>query len=278
MMPRQGSTFLEVLQGCREGNRGACGKLVQSYLPLAEFWIDHYFPVLSPHRDQIIVDLVKTSIVEPGGLLRTFHGTWEREFLREWRLCTLRLCLARAVHVGDPTSTPLLREQLAGLLKGFPLLHQQLLWFYMCHIPTGEVAQLLSMRSELMEPILAKALARGVEMKLLLPSEGQITSIPPNLFVEIDAQKSEACVSVRLFSRIIDGQAVWAEKEKAEGHASDCLYCLSNLTALKETIFKLRTLAAADPLRTENFVASAMGGREEKMSFGAAVGRFFKKI
>jgi hypothetical protein len=164
------------------------------------------------------------------------------------------------------------------LLKGFPLLQQELLWFHMCHLPTGEVAQILSVRSEGIEPILAKALARSVEMKLPLSSEGQIPSMPPDLLVEIDSVKGEDCVPVRLFSKIIDGQAVWAEKEKAEGHATDCLHCLSNLAALKEIIFKLRTLPAADPLRIENFVTSVMGATEEKKSFGAAVGRLFKRV
>ena len=266
-----------MLEGCREGNRGACRQLVQSYLSLAEFWIDHYFRVLRPHRDQILVELLKSSIVEPDGLLKTFQGTWEREFLREWRLYTLRLCRGRAVYVDGPTSPPLTRDQLAELLKGFPLLHQQLVWFRMCQIPLKEVVQILSMRPEAAEPVLVKALERGAEMTLPLSSEERILSIPPNLLVEIDNEKTEDCVPVRLFNKIIDGQALWAEKEKAEGHAADCLYCLSTLTALKETKFKLRTLPAANPLRTENLVNSAMGKPEEKKSFSAAVGRFFKK-
>ena len=277
-MPRQGSTFLEMLQDCRGGNRRACKQLVQGYLSLAEFWIDHYFPALSPQRDQIITELLKTSIVDRDGLLNTFQGTWEREFLCEWRLYTLRLCRARAVFVNGPTSTPLLRDQLKVLLKGFPLLQQELLWFHMCHLPTREVAQILSVRSEGIEPILAKALARGVEMNLPLSSEGQIPSMPPGLLVELDSVRGEDCVPVKLFSKIIDGQAVWAEKEKAEDHATDCLRCLSNLTALKEIIFKLRTLPTVDPLRTENFVTSVMGTPEEKKSFGAAVGRLFKRV
>lgn len=277
-MPRQGSTFLEMLQGCRGGNRRACKQLVQSYLSLTEFWIDHYFPALSPQRGQIITELLKTSIVDQDGLLNTFQGTWEREFLREWRLYTLRLCRARAVFVNGPTSMPLLRDQLEGLLKGFPLLQQELLWFHMCHLPIGEVTQILSVRSEGIESILAKALARSVEMKLPFSAEGQITSMPPDLLVEIDSVEGEDCVPVRLFSKIIDGQAVWGEKEKAEGHATDCLHCLSNLTALKEIIFKLRTLPAADPLRIENFVTSVMGTPEEIKSFGAAVGRLFRRV
>ncbi|MBZ5534498.1 MAG: hypothetical protein LAO31_00970 [Acidobacteriia bacterium] len=267
-----------MLQGCREGNRRACGQLIESYLSLAEFWIDHYFPVLSPHRDQVIVELLKTSIVDPGGLLKSFQGTWEREFLREWRLCTLRLCWGRAVYVHDAAPTPLLRDQLAGLLKGFPLLHQQLLWFHMCRFPAGELAQILSMRPEVVEPILSKARARAVETNLPHSSGGQIPTMPPKLLVEMDSEKSENCVSIRLLSKIIDGQALWAEKEKAEGHTADCLYCLSNLTALKETILKLRTLPAANPLRIDNFLNSTMGRPEEKKSFGAAVGKLFKRV
>jgi hypothetical protein len=277
-MPRQGSTFLEMLEGCREGNRRSCGQLIESYLSLAEFWIDHYFPVLSPHRDQVLVELLKHSIVEPGGLTKTFQGTWEREFLREWRLCTLRLCWGRAVYVNDAASTPLRRDQLAGLLKGFPLLHQQFLWFHLCRFPAGEVTQILSMRPEAMEPILSKALARAVEMNMPLSSGRQISSMPPKLLIEVDSEKSENCVSIRLLSKIIDGQALWAEKEKAEGHTADCLYCLSNLTALKETILKLRTLPAGNPLRIENFVTSTMGRAEEKKSLAAAVGKFFKRV
>ncbi|MGB7623849.1 MAG: hypothetical protein WBN92_16000 [Terriglobia bacterium] len=276
-MPRRSFTFHEMLEGCREGDPSACIQLVQSYLPLLDFGVDHYFPWLSPDRDQIIRELLGTTLVKPGGLLTTFQGTWEREFLFEWRRLTLEGCYARALLGNPVAASPLQRDELASLLKNLPLLHQELIWFHLCHIPAEEVVQILSMRSEVAEPILAKALPRDVGMKWTSQSDERIPLMPPRLLIEIDSERGDDCVSVKLWSKIIDGQALWSEKEKADGHTTNCLCCLSTLTALKETIFKLRTLPGADPLQVQKIVAAAWDRPAVKKSSGTTLGRLFKK-
>jgi hypothetical protein len=275
-MPQREFTFHEMLHGCRERNSAACDQFVRSYLPLLEFWVDHYFPFLRAERDRIIVELLQANLIEPGGVLTTFKGSWEREFLYEWRLSTFKHCCAQAAHSDRPSPPPLLRDPLLELLTPHPLLHQQLIWFHLCCLPAEEIVQILSVRSEVVKDILARTLPPDIEVKWASQPEGGVPLISPKLLIEIDSEKGEACVSVKMWSKIIDGQALWAEKEKAEAHSTNCLYCLTTVTALKETIFKLRKLVPADPLRVDKIVTTTWGRPAVKQSSGSSLGRLFK--
>lgn len=276
-MARQASTFHDMIQGCRRGDRLPYAQLVQSYLPLLDFWVDRYFPSLSPRHDVVITEILKNSLIDSGGLLRSFRGTREREFLHEWRLCTLRLCCREVASIDAGAETLMTRGTLTELFQGLPLLHQELVWLHMCGAPSDELTQIMSMRAEPVQAILEKAMEHCRQINLISPLGSRIPLIPPVVLVEIGLERGENCVSVKAWSDIIDGQIVWTEKEGAESHAAGCLHCLSSITGLREMVFKQPKLPMADPPRAEALLLSLMGAPAQEKSLKGAFGRFFKK-
>jgi hypothetical protein len=276
-MARQASTFHDMIQGCRRGDRPSFARLVQSYLPLLDFWVDRYFPSLSPRHGVIITEILTNALIDSGGLLGSFQGTWEREFLHEWRLCALRLCCREASSVDEGAAALMTRGTLTELFQGLPLLHRELVWLHMCGAPTDELTQIMSMRAEPVHAVLGKAMEHCKQLNLISKMESRIPLIPPMLLVEIGTERGENCVSVKAWSNIIDGQIVWTEKEGAESHAAGCLHCLSSITGLREMVFKQYKLPVPDPSRTEALLLSLMGAPAQEKSLKGTFGRFFKK-
>jgi len=276
-MVRQASTFHEMIEGCRRGDRLSYARLVRKYLPLLDFWVNRYFPSLSPRRDVVITEILRNSLIDSGGLLRSFQGTREREFLHELRLCTLRLCCREASAVDEGAAALMTRGALAELFQELPLLHQELVWLHMCGAPTDELTQILSMRAEPVHAILEKAMEHCKRLNLMSQMERRIPPIPPMLLVEIGLERGDNCASVKAWSDIIDGQIVWTEKEGTESHAAGCLHCLSSITALREMVLKQPRLPMADPSRIEVLLRSLMGPPAPEKSLKGTFGRFFKK-
>lgn len=255
-------TFHRILSGCESADRAAWEAFAREYTPLIVQLGRLYLP---GSIDPLLV--WRAVLVDLGAenfkLLRMLEHQSEREFLADLRV--LFLAKGRAMLAqGESTQRSLepCKSRVGSLLQGLPLVHQEIAFLKLA----GYSDQTLERMFRITPSVAQQGLEALKENYGACLGRDEDACPWPDAWLTLlkDArdEKSEACVTVRLFIRIQDGQVGWSEKEPAEAHVTQCLHCLEAWTALQEISY-WRTAAPPVPPQDLEPLISGVPHRKE---------------
>ncbi len=227
--------FQRILPGCEQGSREAWTAFLSNYTPIAFRLFDMYLPLPAGQRGGFWREALGALVANNFERLRTFDHQSEREFLTDLRAFLLERGAGKLDPSQDSTAAPApTPETVADLLKGLPLLHQEVLFFKLSGYSSGGLEKLLRITPAVAQKGLERlqadysALLEGREDGCLWPAAwAEVTRF-------VRAAEKEECGPLRQFVRIQDGQVSWYDKDPVEEHVSGCLHCLERWTALRE--------------------------------------------
>jgi hypothetical protein len=258
-------TFHKIIAGCLEGSREAWREFLSGYSPVMIRLAGIYL-ANQRNPEQTWQEILGPLWTENFKQLRGIERQSEPEFLAGLRSFVLDHALERADPLSVPNSVELSPASVHDLLKDLPLLHQEILFLELAGYSEATLDAILRIA-----PAMAQKSAERLPAELQ-PDLRRDTDACPfpaawlQLLKQVRAERSEACVSLRQFLRIQDGQAGWYDKEQAVAHLAGCLHCLEAWTGLREIKY-LR--AAAPPLpaqELENLLSQLPVRQEHKTS------------
>ncbi len=256
-------TFHKIVAGCEEGSREAWEAFLADYTPIVFQLSDVYFGFSPQKQNDFWRDALVQLSTSNFETLKRFEHQAEREFLTDLRDFLLEQGAEKLDPALDSTETPRpTPEAVLGLLKGLPLLDQEVLFFKLCGYSDATIEKIL-----VTTPAVArKGLERlRAEYSPLLAGSDDRCVWPAAWAVVLRTArkaKTEGCPPLRHFVRIHEGGFQWHEKEPAEEHVTGCLHCLSRWTALRE-IWHWRKQAKPRPADEIDALLSALPLRTE---------------
>lgn len=251
-------TFHKILSGCEQGSRQAWQAFLTDYTPIVFQLLDIYLPCRrGDGRKEFWQEVLRALTANDFERLRTFDHQAEREFLIELRAFLLEPGGAKLDPARDtpeaPRPTP---ESVIALLKGLPVVHQEIVFLKLAGYSDTTLERLLKITPAVAQKGLERLQAN---YSIVLQREGD-RGLWPAAWLELlrhaRAAKKEGCPPLRQFVRILDGQVSWYDKEPAEEHLSGCLHCLERWTALRELVHWRREAKPRPPAELDGLLSS----------------------
>lgn len=230
-------TFHKILPGCEEGNVEAWRAFLMDYTPMALCVFGIYSPWGAGECWNQWRDALPALGADGCAKLRGFSHQSEREFLVDLRGFLQERVAARLApsHGITDSSAPTV-ETLGALLRGLPLLHQEIAFLTLAGYSQGTLANVLRITPTVAVEGLDRLRTNYAEV--LERSEDRC--LWPAAWIGVcqaaRANTPKDCTPLRQFIRILDGQASWYDKSPAEEHRSNCLHCLELWTSLREVV------------------------------------------
>jgi hypothetical protein len=250
-------TFHKILSACEEGSRPGWQAFLSDYTPIVFQLFNLYLPSCRQRQEDFWREALAVLSANNFERLQKLEHQAEREFLIDLRAFLLDFGAARLDPGQDSRdAAPPTPESLKALLKGLPLVHQEVLFLKLAGYSDASLEKAL---------VVTPGVARqGFERlrkdySILLGRE-EDRSLWPAAWAEVrrfaGAARAESCPSLRQFIRIHEGGSSWYEKEPAEQHVSGCLYCLERWTALREIKYWRREAKPRPLAEVESLLAS----------------------
>jgi len=229
-------TFHRILGGCEAGHRESWQAFLSDYTPIALELARKYVPSWPTGPAGLWQDALGALAAENFQRLRAFDHQAEREFLVDLRSFLLEYGSRKLDPSHDVAGAPT-PEAVRALLKGLPLLHQEILFLKLSGYSDTTLEALLRITPAMAQ----KGLERLQQDYASVVKEEQDACLWPAAWSELlahaRASSTEACPPLRSFVRIQDGQTNWYDKEPLERHLAECLHCLERWTALRELVY-----------------------------------------
>lgn len=251
-------SFDTMREACLTDQPAGWRHFVKTYAPVARHLLRHYFP--AQEQAALLGRVVREAKANQAQVWRSFAGTSEKEFLLHLRGFVLRE--GRAAR-GTVPETPLTPENFWALLEPFPALQREMLVLSFRGYTPEELSVIMKFLPET-----TRAAVERARKKLRTPlGAGLGPDIEKRdhdaLFAAIETQRGEKCVLDKTYVRFVDGQVTWREREDAERHIENCLYCLNRFAEFREVFHFFRTLPPAeDNDVAELFVALGLPAQE----------------
>ncbi len=228
-------TFHKILAGCVAGDAEAWRAFLSEYTPIVLGLLDVYLPWKPEDRTEFWRESLGRLSANGFERLRAFSRPSDREFLVDLRGFVLDSVSTKIDPSQDLTSPPAPTvEALLELLKGLPLLHQEIVFLTLAGYSQATLEKILRISPgvaqaglERLRAHCAPALGRAEDQCLWPAGWIAITH-------SARASGQQECQPLRSLVRILDGQASWYDKNPAEEHRSSCLHCLELWTSLLE--------------------------------------------
>jgi hypothetical protein len=142
-------------------------------------------------------------------------------------------------------------DTVTALLKGLPLIHQEILLLKLAGYSDRSLEKLLRVTPAVAQKSLERL---KVDYSIVLHRD-QDGGLWPASWSEVmrraGAAKNEGCAPLRQLVRILDGQVSWYDKNQVERHMAGCLHCLECWTALREIHYWRREAKPCLPAELE---------------------------
>lgn len=228
-------TFHKIIAGCEAGDEDAWRAFLADYTPFFQA-ISSVHLRGSTHFAEMWERTLSQLAQNDYAAARGFEHQSEREFLLDLRRFYLKSCRQALGEGGtpeEPARVPLTGSSVAAILKGAPLVHQEVLFLRLAGYSSETLEKIFRLTPAVAQSSLARLGPAGTRDVTPADGEGR-ASAWLNVLAELWSGKTEACPSTRLFIRIQEGQIGWQEKDPAEKHVSECMPCLERWTALRE--------------------------------------------
>jgi hypothetical protein len=231
-------TFHKILTGCEAGERESWRTFLAEYTPIAARLAAIYLSSSPEVRMPLWRESLQAFCANNFERLRAFDHQAEREFLAQLRNFLLeqgaaRLDPARDI-TGAPRPTP---ESVSSLLRGLPLLHQEILFLKLAGYSDATLEKMLRITPTIARQGLERLQA---DYAVVLKQEQDVCQWPAAwlaLLAHARAAQTPDCSPLRQFVRIQDGQTSWYDKDPLEKHMAGCLCCLDRWTTLRELVY-----------------------------------------
>ncbi len=258
-------TFHKILAGCERGSREAWRDFLSDYTPIVHQLINVYLPLSQEARAEFWRGALRDLTSNNCEGLRAFEHQAEREFLFGLRAFLLERCSAKLDLSQDTTAAPRpTPETVTALLKGLPLIHQEILFLKMAGYSNASLENILRITPAVAQLGLERlradytAFLERAEDRCLWPAAwAEVTG-------SARAAKKEDCEPLRQFLRIQDGHISWYDKDPVEEHLSGCLHCLERWTALREVTHWRREAKPYPPAEVDGLLSGLPFQAERK--------------
>jgi hypothetical protein len=235
---------------CARGERLGWHDFVRDYAAIARTLLRHYFPSLESDIDTHLAAIFQRGRANDNEWFRTLRFTNEREFLMAFRELVFAYGRA-AARLPQPEIT---LEQMTALMQGLTLIERELLWMYVKGYDAAHIAEIMmnaAMTAQAMQRIADERLSQ------VLPGacSGAFTTSAHALLEAAGNSRADACLPVKTFNNLVNGQISWRERELAEQHIRDCFYCLDRFGAFQEMIRIRRDTRPLSPEEADAILA-----------------------
>ncbi len=236
-------------EDCARGERLGWEEFVRDYSGMARGLLAHYFPALAPEIEDHVVAVFRRARASQNSFFQNLKFANEREFAFAYR----DFVFAYGREVARLPVPQVSIEQARGIMQDMPPVEQQVLWLLMRGFSEEQIAPIL---------MHAEATAHSVKQK----ADERLRTIVPNaspdalvlsaraLMEAAEQAKSEACLPLKTFNNIVNGQISWRERDVAEKHIAGCFYCLDRFTTFQEIIREMKDRKAASGAEIERIV------------------------
>ena len=233
-------TVFTMVADCARGDSQGWTELVRDFGGIARNLLTRYFPAFAP-IDEHVVGVFRRAGAQDGAWFAGLQFTNEREFMMAFRDLLFaygreqgRLASQRS-QPGSTTAPAITLDQLRLITQDLMLLERELLWLLIKGYDAQHVAAIM-----MNAVATAEAAQRTAAEKLqaLLPGATPevLTRSAPALMEMAEQSKTDACVSLKSFNSLVNGQLTWREREAAEGHMNTCFYCIDRFTSFQEMV------------------------------------------
>jgi hypothetical protein len=249
-------TFHKILPGCEEGGRESWRAFLENYTPIVFQIFGVYSPWDTETRWERWREALPALTANQCEVLRGLSHQSEREFLVDLRAFLLDWMGSRLDPIHDAQDPPApTGEALLELLKGLPVLHQEIAFLALA----GYSQAILEKVLRITPSVAGEGLNRLRARYPLVVDRNQNRCFWPSAWLGIThsarASGEKNCASLRMLIRIFDGQASWYDKDPVESHRASCLHCLELWTALQEAVMWERLAETLPPARLEPLLA-----------------------
>ena len=224
-------TIFSMAEDCARDERLGWQEFVRDYATIARTLLAHYFPTLKPELGQHVAAVFARARSNGSAWFSTFHFSNEREFLMAFR----GLVFAYGREKERVPAPQISLEQLAEIMKDLSVVEREVLWLFIKGYEAGQIG-----------PILANLETTAATLKAVADDRlsAVIPGSTPEAFVtsarllmeEAEKKKTDACLPLKTFNNMINGQLSWRERDLTEEHIHDCFYCIDRYTSFCEGI------------------------------------------
>lgn len=224
-------TIFAMAEDCARGERLGWEEFVRDYAGFARIFLVHYFPALAPEIDDHITEVFRRARANNNSFFQDLKFANEREFAVAFRNHVFTYG-REAARLPVPQIS---LEQVREVMKDLPVVEQQMLWLFIRGYDAEMIAKVL---------MNAEATAREVKTKADERVRKVVPAASPDALVisaralmeAAEQTKTDACLPLKTFNNIINGQITWRERDAAEKHVAACFYCLDRFTTFQEVI------------------------------------------
>lgn len=256
-------------EDCAAGERLGWSEFVRDYAPITRQLLIHYFPVLQPEIDQHVHGVFQRARSNNSSWFKGLKFQNEREFMMSFR----ELLFAYGRTEARVPVPELSLEQFKEIVKDLSVVEREEMWLYVKGYDAQQIAPMM---------MNAEATARDIKkvadqrLKDLFPAmTADAFNVSARSLIEAaEKTKTEACLPLKTFNNIVNGQISWRERDVAEQHIRDCFYCIDRFTAFQEMIRLRKDAVPLPEAQVETFMESM--GFEKAKKKGGLLARMFR--
>lgn len=237
-------------EDCARGERQGWEEFVRDYSGFAHDFLAHYFPVLAPEIDDHVASVFQRARGNNNGFFQGLKFANEREFAMAFRDHVFAYGREAARLPVPQISMTQARE----VLKDLPMVEQQMLWLFMRGFQESQISPMLMHADVTARAVKQKADER---VKAIVPaaSPDALVISARALMEAAEQSKTDACLPLKTFNNIINGQVSWRERDVAEKHVAGCFYCLDRFTTFQEIVRMIKDQQHASEAECEKILA-----------------------
>jgi hypothetical protein len=253
-------TIFAMAEDCARGERRGWQEFARDYLTIGRRLLEHYFGVLKPELDLHVAAVFERARAQDNAWFRALRFANEREFLMAFRELVF-------THGREEARVPVPRislEQYGQLIEGLSLVEREMLWLYVKGYVAEQIASMIMNAAATAESV--KGVAQERMARLPAGPVTEVFSGSVHALIEAAEQaRTETCLPWKTFNNLVNGQIAWHEREVAEAHVRDCLYCIDRFTSFQEMIRYRRDAAPAPEADIDALLARLgfPGGRQK---------------
>ena len=214
---------------CAAGQRPGWHEFVRDYAPLARALVNHYFPLLAPEIDSHIQGLFQRAQKDGNAWFRDLKFHNEREFMIAFRDLVFGYGRANSRIPAPELSLDQMRE----IMRSLNVVEREILWLFVKGYTAAQIAPIMMNAAATANAV--RAVADEKLAQVLPGATAQAFNVSARVLTEAaEKTKTDACLPLRTFNNLVNGQLSWRERELAEEHIRDCFYCIDRFTSFQE--------------------------------------------
>ncbi len=260
-----GFTFHKIREQAEQGSSAAWRAFLDFYSPLYLKLLALYLPDVDLGAG-VWQQTLRLLATDNFAHFRATARQSEREFLSDIRAFLIDAALDTKPAADNEESPTVNVEELATIVAGLPLLHQEILFFKLAGYTDATLELVMRVAPQVAQASFER-LAPAYAAAQKLERDRCLWPAPwLQVLQKVRTLKTDKCPHLHQFLRIQDGQVSWYDKEPLETHVTQCLHCLAAWTALREVGYWRREAPPVPASLIEEFLPALQLGAPPRQS------------